>query len=88
MTEKLELDTYQASKVKDLNLNLAANMKAIKAKYEGDRKAARTEVKALRDGHKLAMQEVLTEEQFAKFAARAKKNRDGKRGKKGGERGK
>lgn len=87
MTEKLELDASQAARVKDLNLTFATKMKAIKAAHNGDREASRAEAKAVKEDHKLALQEVLTEEQWTKFEKHMKKRRD-KRGERKGKNGK
>ncbi len=88
MTKHLDLDTNQALKVKDLNLTLAAKMKAIKDANKGDRAAVKKEVKALRDDHKLALQDILTEEQWTKFAAHVEKKRQDRRTRKGDKKGK
>ena len=87
MTEKLQLDNYQAARVKDLNFSLAAKMKAIKDAHQGNREAAKAEVKLVKEDHKLALQEVLNEEQWTKFSTQIKKRR-GKRGDKNCEKGK
>ncbi len=86
MTEKLELDTYQTEKVRDLNLTLAAKLKALKTNDTMDRAAKKAEVKALRDEHKVALQGVLNAEQWDKFSAFVKKRkekREERRGKNG-----
>lgn len=86
--EELGLSDAQKAKFKTIREDSKQEREVILEAHNGDREAARPELKAHRDKTRTKMRAILTAEQQTKFDA-MKKEHEGKRGKRGerGERG-
>lgn len=86
-----DLTDDQLIALESAHLTMAGKRQALRKKAEQERAGTRTQMKALRDEHQVALKEILTEEQFSKWEAhRAEKGPKqghrkghGKKGKKG-----
>lgn len=67
MTETLQLTDEQARKVEAIHLDFGKKKQELLQQHQGDQKAARGEMKKLRDEKKTALQSVLTEAQFKQW---------------------
>lgn len=86
MTEHLELDEAQVTKIKEVNLAFAQKMKANRDQADKEREAMRETAEGTRKEHAEALKNVLTEEQFQKWeSAREGRGPDARKGK-GGDR--
>lgn len=88
MTEKLELDDAQKSKVQEINLAFAQKLKAMREEGRDNREAMR-EKRETAQGERMAqLKEVLSEEQFKAFEEiQSERPERGKRGDRKGRRG-
>lgn len=84
MSEELQLSDAQKAQMRDIMQDAKAERELILEANNGDRKAAKAELKAHRQKTKSAMRAVLTPEQAQKFDAM--KDRKGKKGKGDGHR--
>ncbi|MBC7450691.1 MAG: hypothetical protein H7259_04310 [Cytophagales bacterium] len=67
MTTELGLTTEQQQKVAALNSSKATQLAAIKTKYNGDMKAAQTELKPIKQQYNTSLKTILSPEQFTKW---------------------
>jgi periplasmic protein CpxP/Spy len=83
LTEKLSLTADQQPKVKAIILERATKADEVRNKYNGNKEAAKAELKPIFKDANLKLQSVLTPEQFAKLKEVRKENKAKKQTKSG-----
>ena len=76
MKEKLALSDEQATKIKAINLEAAKKKDEMKKQADADRAAKKAKMKTVEQERDAKIQEVLTEEQKAKYAEMKEKMKD------------
>jgi periplasmic protein CpxP/Spy len=79
MTEKLSLTADQAAKIKEINLETARKMDALRSQSLSDREAIKTQKTAIQKEKSEKISSVLTakqKEEYKKMIAEAKQNQD------------